>query len=120
GCCFMYRRYGNVTVSTSNPERVLQAKLKVLQKWKSYLTETGQMTERYHLALADWHFSIARSYFRHDRKQYHTLLKELHEFAPNFMPAPSNFYRTAWRIGGYHFADFVATVLRPLRTRISW
>ena len=74
GCYSVYRRYGNVTVSTSDPARWLANHERVLEKAERRLEETGSLLPQYRCALATSCFGLARNYYDRDRAAYQRLL----------------------------------------------
>ena len=60
GCCYIYRQYGAVTVSSSNLGRWVESHVATLKKSEGALVRTGRLTQEYKAALATGYFGIAR------------------------------------------------------------
>ena len=118
GCHSVYRRYGNVTVSTSNRPRWLANHQRVLEKAEASLLETGRSVPRYRHALATSYFSLVRNYYDLDRSTYLSLLDKVLALHPGFEPKESWFYNTAWRLAGFATADRLASCKRRLSRMI--
>jgi glycosyltransferase involved in cell wall biosynthesis len=61
GCYSIYRRYGAVTVSSSNRDRWVQNHRISLSKCETSLEHSGRLTQAYKIALAAGYFDIARA-----------------------------------------------------------
>ena len=61
GCYFIYRKYGEVTVSSSNLCRSVENHCISLKKSEIALARIGRLTEEYRAALAVGYFEIARA-----------------------------------------------------------
>ncbi|MGF1569925.1 MAG: glycosyltransferase [Nodosilinea sp.] len=70
GCVSVYRRYGNVTVSTVSMARYVQSHLRVLQKAEHRLTAAQRHSKTYRRALAQSHFALARFALKDDFSKY--------------------------------------------------
>ncbi|NJS16445.1 MAG: glycosyltransferase [Nostocaceae cyanobacterium CSU_2_110] len=71
GCYSIYRRYGNVTVSTASKPRWVENHCKVLQKVEARLLQRNkQIPVNYRHALAQGYFELARDYMYIDYSQY--------------------------------------------------
>jgi glycosyltransferase involved in cell wall biosynthesis len=68
GCHFVYRKYGAVTVSTSNLSRWLESMCISLTKSQAALTRSGRLTEQYKAALAVGYFEVARACYSFDAR----------------------------------------------------
>lgn len=115
GCYSVYRRYGNVTVSTSDPLRWLANHQRVLEKAEHTLAATDRLLPEYRRALAASYFRIARNYYDTDRAAYRQLLDRTTALWPDFRPEESAFYNTASRLFGFAFADRLASYKRRVR-----
>ena len=56
GCDSIYRRYGDVTVSSSSQQRYLESHLKILEKYEVRLVEENKLSDSYKDALAQSYF----------------------------------------------------------------
>lgn len=109
GCFTVYRRYGNVTVSTSNKDRWLESHHRLLEKAESNLTNAGLLSTQYRRALAQSYFVLARNYYDIDQSKYDQLLVKVLSLDPNFRPTGSVIYRLIQRVLGYGLADNLAS-----------
>jgi glycosyltransferase involved in cell wall biosynthesis len=117
GCHSVYRRYGNVTVSTSNTARWLENSQQVLEKAERKLQATSQLLMPYRRALATSYFRLARNYYDVERSRYDQLLDRALELCPGFQPAESPLYDAAYRLFGFRMADRLASYKRRLSSR---
>jgi hypothetical protein len=67
GWCSVYRRYGNVTVSTSCPRRFVEGHCRVLEKVQKSLAEQGRLSVAYRRALAHSYFYLAQVAHAYDK-----------------------------------------------------
>jgi glycosyltransferase involved in cell wall biosynthesis len=84
GCYSIYRRYGNVTVSTSSKTRYLESHQMILEKAEQTLLAEGRLSQRYREAMAQSYFMLARGYLEFDSSQYFKLLEKTLTLSPNF------------------------------------
>ena len=119
GCLSIYRRYGNVTVSTANLLRWLENHQRLLQKAEARLAESGRLSIRYRQALARSHFHIARNYYDLDRSRYAQSLQKTLSLSPNFSPNQSAAYNLFWRIFGFAVAERLASYKRRVRRKLG-
>jgi glycosyltransferase involved in cell wall biosynthesis len=115
GCESVYRRYGNVTVSTGNLPAWLESHHRVLQKAEQALRVGGRLTQERRRALACSYFSLARNYFDRDRSVYRRLMDEVRSVDPEFRPRESAFYNAVQRMVGFETAETLAAWKRRLR-----
>jgi glycosyltransferase involved in cell wall biosynthesis len=120
GCYSVYRRYGNVTVSTADPVRWLTNHERVLVKAERKLEATDRLLPRYRCALAASYFRLARDYYDLDRATYKQFLAKTLALWPNFRPGQSPLYNTACWLFGFAFADRLASYKRRLSRRKRW
>ena len=117
GCFSIYRRYGDVTVGTSNRLRWLENNQRLLQKAEAKLAESGRLSAKYRWALAKSYFSIARNYYDIDQSRYWLLLNKTLSLCPDFRPDESAAYNLIWRILGFAGADKLASYKRRVRRK---
>jgi len=94
GCNFVYRKYGAVTVSTSNLGRWLQNMRSCLSKSETALVNSRRLTGQYMAALATGYFEIARACYSYDARAsfeiyartLDDLVKKILEMQPQFVP----------------------------------
>lgn len=119
GCYSVYRRYGKVTVSTSESLRWVTNHLCVLEKAESQLEASGRLFSRYRLALAGSYYKLARRCYDTDRSLYHRLVGKTLALWPEFQPRESTSYNVAYRLFGLAFADRLASYRRRVRRRLT-
>jgi GT2 family glycosyltransferase len=115
GCESIYRRYGNVTVSTSKPRRWLDNHRLVLDKALDVLNRTNRLTPNYRHALALSYFRLARVYFEHDRGSYDQIMARVLQLEPQFKPQEPPLYNAVQRLIGFKGAERLAYAKRRLR-----
>lgn len=93
GCYSIYRRYGNVTVSTSSKARYLENHCMILEKFERSLIEQENFSVKYQHAIAQSYFLIARGYLNIEPALYAKYLKKVSTLCPNFQAKSSD--RTA-------------------------
>lgn len=108
GCHSIYRRYGAVTVSTSNRLRWLENHQRILEKAEARLLQMNKMTAIYRQALARSYFHVARNYYQHDRTQYAALISKTLALDPGFAPQESTLYNAVYRMLGFEWAERMA------------
>ena len=86
GCYSVYRRYGNVTVSTTSKTRHLENHHLILQKTEANLSDQGKLSAKYRCALAQSYFVMARSYLKIDLEKYYSYLDKTNSLCPEFEP----------------------------------
>jgi glycosyltransferase involved in cell wall biosynthesis len=119
GCFSIYRRYGNVTVSTGNHPRWLENHERVLNKAEAKLSTSGRLSARYRQALASSYFHLARNYYDLDRSRYTQLMHKTLALFPTFKPHESALYYFVWRVLGFPVAERLASYKRRVMKRSS-
>jgi glycosyltransferase involved in cell wall biosynthesis len=112
GCHSIYRRYGPVTISTSNRRRWLDNHHIVLDKALGRLEKKGRLTSKYCRAAAHSYFALARNYFDFNPDKYEFLMHKVLELDPKFRPRESLAYNTTRRLLGYSAAERLASFKR--------
>lgn len=116
GAAFVYRRHGPVTVSTSNPLRLIINHYAVLRKAEKRLVQTDRLSPKYRRALAQGYFSIARGAYDVDRSYYTALTRKALSLNPRLTPTRYSLkYRLLWYIFGFGGADMIASTQRKIR-----
>jgi len=115
GCHAIYRRYGQVTVGTSNPRRWLASHCRVLDKSSEVLGRANRLNSGYRHAIALSYFRMARGWFEFDRKQYDLAMSRVLELEPNFEPPGTALYKAVHRLLGFRGAEWVAYAARNVR-----
>jgi glycosyltransferase involved in cell wall biosynthesis len=112
----VYRRYGNVTVSTSNARRWRENHERLLNKAQAKLKERGLLSEKYKRAMALSYFSLARNYYEAaDRPKRQQMYAQALALDPQFAPNESRLYTTAYRLFGFRTVEWLATLMRKRR-----
>ncbi|MDF0551739.1 glycosyltransferase [Kamptonema sp. UHCC 0994] len=62
GSYSIYRKYGNVTVSTSNKALLVESFCMILAKAETQLTQAGKLEAKYQKAIAQAYYSMSRKY----------------------------------------------------------
>jgi glycosyltransferase involved in cell wall biosynthesis len=109
GCYSIYRRYGEVTVSTANRQRWLENHTRVLDKALGTLKSEGRLTERYRKALARSYFTLAQNYYDRDPDAFEGLIARVLSLEPNFTVSHSRFYALAQKVLGLRRAEALAS-----------
>ena len=90
GCYSIYRRYGNVTVSSSSKTRYLENQLLINRKVENNLNQSGKLSKKYKQALAQSYFLLARAYLEIAPNRYQELLNKVFSLSPNFKAHSAN------------------------------
>lgn len=117
GCESIYRRYGNVTVSTSHHQRWLDNNRVVLEKAESALRASDRLNVEYRGALAAGFFTLARGYYDSDRAQHRELLRKALALNPALRPQETKLYNITQRICGFTVAEKLAGMKRQMKRR---
>ena len=116
GCNSVYRRYGNVTVSTKNRQIWCDERSIIFSKSKDSLQANNNLTDKYKKALAKSYFALARGYFDLDRNLYKYHLNLAKELNPDFQPNESGLYNLYAKFLGFTLADYLASWKRKVKT----
>ena len=115
GCYSIYRRYGNVTVSTRSKLSWVENHCKVLQKVEKKLLEQYQQNIpiNYCRALAHGYFELARDYMYIDYSQYLRFMDKSLALCPDFKnKSTKHIYNLVQDICGFRFTErFVHRIL---------
>ncbi|AFZ04326.1 glycosyltransferase family 2 protein [Calothrix sp. PCC 6303] len=84
GCYSIYRRYGNITVSTRSKEFWISSHLLVLNKSEQQLIKLNRLSTNYHQAIALSYFYLAREVLLIDYSAYLELLEQALLHFPKF------------------------------------
>jgi glycosyltransferase involved in cell wall biosynthesis len=118
GCHSVYRRYGDVTVSTFSRRSWLEGHQRILEKAERCLVAADRFPGQYRQAMAKSYFHLARGYYDLDLEIYRHLLDKTLELDPDFRPGESWLYNMAWRLAGFGSADRLAKFKRDVTRRI--
>jgi hypothetical protein len=109
GCYSIYRRYGEITVSTENRQRWLENHTRVLDKALGTLKSVGRLTGRYRKALARSYFALAQNYYDRDRDAFGQVISKVLSLEPNFTVSHSRLYALAQKVLGIRRAEALAS-----------
>jgi glycosyltransferase involved in cell wall biosynthesis len=122
GCDFIYRKYGEATVSSSNLVRWVENHRMTLKKSETALAQLDRLTGEYKAALAQGYFELARGTCytisgRPSRSEYtkmlDSLLDKVLDLSPQFNPTnETSAFMVLQRLLSFKFA---AHILFPLR-----
>lgn len=121
-CDSIYRRYGNVTVSSSSQQRYLSNHLKILEKYEARLTEEKALSHTYKDALAQSYFVIARKYLPIDSALYAQFLEKALLLCPNFQAQESErtfLYSLAQKLFGFRNLELLVVTVKRVRQKIQ-
>jgi len=114
GCYSVYRRYGNITVSTQNYARWCDSHAQILENSRASLKAKNNLQKKYKTALAESHFELARRYFDRDRNLYKYHLSLAKELNPDLQPNESGLYNLYAKFLGFTLADYLASWKRKV------
>jgi glycosyltransferase involved in cell wall biosynthesis len=113
------RRYGNVTVSTSDPLRLFLNRTRVLEKVEHELIANEGLRRRYASALARAYFRTARQIYSLDKRAARQLVARCLALDPTFTPHHSRAYNLVFRWLGFGPAEAAVRVRRRLRRMLG-
>jgi hypothetical protein len=115
----VFRRYGAVTLSTSNLHLWTDNAYMLYKKMERILQNKGMLTPRYQEALAVSYYSIARKYYETDPIEYRRALAHARRIYPGFKPRQSMLYNILQEIVGLHIAQRIAYYKRWIERHIG-
>ncbi|NJN58620.1 MAG: glycosyltransferase [Leptolyngbyaceae cyanobacterium SL_5_9] len=118
GCYSIYRRYGNVTVSTSSKTRYLESHQMILEKAEQTLSAEGRLSQSYKDAMAQSYFMLARGYLEVDPSQYFKLLERTLTLSPKFQANSVDrtaAYTLAQRILGFRNLERIVFLIKQIK-----
>ncbi|MBW4633499.1 MAG: glycosyltransferase [Iphinoe sp. HA4291-MV1] len=117
GCYSIYRRYGNVTVSSSSTPIWIESHYAVLEKAEKKLKQMNKLTIKYRYALAKSYFELARGSLLIDNySQYLRLLEKTLIVFPDFKRNTTRpLYLIIQSICGFRHAERIACRIVLLR-----
>jgi len=114
-CQSVYRRHGDVTLSTSNRRLWLDAHLRTLVNIENILLERSVIEKKYKKAMAGSYFFLARNYFRFDSSIYDDLIKKVNILCSDFVPEETILYNLTWRFVGFKRAEQLALLKSKMK-----
>ena len=115
GCCSIYRRYGNVTVSTSDPIRLYKSHILLLKKAEGKLREHGRLDLVYRYALAESYHTLGRNFYRLGDNEGKQCLRKALSLLPAYKLTKYHGFAIMQRIGGFMVADKAAGLVVVLK-----
>jgi len=119
GCHSVYRRYGNVTVSTANKTRWRNGHFALMEKVESRLEQLHQLSDHYRQALAQSYYDKIRA----DRvsisdSQYQWAIEKIVSLDPNFKPPNSKkSYTLIHKLLGFKNTEITIRNLKKMSTQ---
>lgn len=118
GCYSLYRRYGNVTVSTFSKTRYLESHYYIFMKAENNLLRRSNFCEKYRKALAQSYFLLAREYLKIDISKYKSLLDKTLTLDPKFQANRKDrtyLYNIAQKIFGFRNFEKLVFLLKVVQ-----
>ncbi|TFI53612.1 glycosyltransferase [Mastigocladus laminosus UU774] len=116
GCYAVYRRYGNVTVSTLSKSRWIECQNLVLQKAQNTLVQSNKLTLKYRYALAVSYFELARESLKVDYSMYPRFLEKTLILSPDFKHKSKRIaYNLIQKILGFRHTERIFFLLSSLK-----
>jgi glycosyltransferase involved in cell wall biosynthesis len=112
GCDSIYRRYGNVTVSTSNKERFVRSHQKVLEKSELLLAANERLSDSYKRAIATSYLWLARCSNPVDPQLAQLCVQRSQLLDPTIPLEWSRSYNFLYRLGGFGLAERASNLKR--------
>ncbi|MFB2769177.1 glycosyltransferase family 2 protein [Pelatocladus sp. BLCC-F211] len=120
GCYAVYRRYGNVTVSTYSKSRWVECQHLVLQKAQNRLLQSNKLILKYRYALALSYFELARESLRFDYSMYLRFLEKTLILSPDFKhPSKRITYNLIQNILGFRHTERIFLLLLSIKKLIK-
>ncbi len=110
GCYSIYRKYGNVTVSSSSFNCWLENHCLLLEKAERKLSQLGKLSLKYRQVLARSYFGMAKDYqlLIDDQSEYLRLLEKTLLLNSKFTKNGSFFYKFLQKIFGFRRAERIS------------
>ncbi len=103
----VYRKYGNITVSSKDLENCCRSCAALLLMSLQLLDERGFLNETYKKSLAKTHFGLAKWYLCIDRRLARYHVEKAKELNPKFQPDGLSVYEIIFRIFGFGIAGYL-------------
>ena len=110
----VYRIWSDDTVSRKNPQRVVDVKTRLIEQMLGWLSKHGRVTESIAQAAGQVLFECARTLAASDIRLgavYAAERRAAGHFCVDGPAAPAR-YRLMYRLFGFRFAEYAATLLR--------
>ncbi|KMW69958.1 glycosyltransferase family 2 protein [Limnoraphis robusta] len=116
GCYSIHRKYGNITVSTSNKARWLEQNLLIMAKTEKKLADSHRLSLKYRKALARSYFTLITywcSYLGYSN--YTQILYKVRSLDQDFEPSYSKIYRLFYPIFKFYIAGVLFKFLKDFK-----
>ena len=121
-CDSIYRRYGDVTVSSSSQTRYLKSHIKILEKYEARLNREQMLSSTYKNALAQSYFKIARRFLDVEPTLYREFLEKTLHLSPNFQAQAierTMFYAIVQKLIGFRKLESAVVKIKQLRKKVQ-
>lgn len=120
GCYSIYRRYGNVTVSTISKSRWIEGHCVVLNKVENKLLNSRILCDKYRFAISLCYFKLARESLLYDYSLYLQLLEETLAMKRNFKRrSKQSIYNFIQNIFGFRQTELITSRILFFKHSIS-
>ncbi|KST69935.1 glycosyltransferase family 2 protein [Mastigocoleus testarum] len=120
GCYSIYRRYGNVTVSTTSKSRWLEGHHIVLKKLENQLLKSHNLSDMYCDAIALCYFKLARESLFYNYSSHLIFLEEALVIRPNFKHESKQFiYNFIQFFFGFRQTELITSYILFLKYSIN-
>lgn len=119
GCFSIYRKYGNVTVSSADPGRRLRYQGQFIESMEEQLAKRGLVTGAYREALAQFYYRQARSYYGVEPARYEQWKDRAFSLAPDLVPVGSPAYNVLRQCLGVAAAERLTYYKRRIEGRMK-
>lgn len=122
GCYSIYRRYGDVTVSSSSQTKYLASHYQIVQKAESKLAQQGKLIPEYRAALAESYFVMARKYLGIESAKYYQFRDKALSLYPEFKPdnkQRTTAYNLARYILGFKRLEMIIVAVKLLKLKLE-
>lgn len=122
GCYSIYRRYGNVTVSSSSVTKYLESHYQIVQKAEQTLSQQKKLTAKYRCALAQSYFVMARKYLLIEPAKYYQFKNKALTLCPQFKPDSkhrTSVYNLAQNVLGFKNAETIISTTKFITNNLK-
>lgn len=113
GCNFIYRKYGEVTVSTSNIQRWFNSNCLSLEKTETALRKSGRLSKNHKMSLATGYARALRFCLPLQTERHFDILRKVQELTPEFKAEDETVsFRFLQNILGYYWTARLMSFFR--------
>lgn len=116
-CDALYRRYGNVTVGTSNPKGFAYGHLIVTRKLERLMRQQSRLSQKHREILAQQYLSHARVIANYDWTDAVEIAGYAKSLSPDFANEQPKLLRTAYGVFGFTAGEHLWQLGRSLRRK---